>query len=125
MNKVRAISFWKRDPNSVENIQRLRILPSKKDYVLSLQTKDRNEEKPFSHEEFDQLLSYLFDTLQVDKTPENYKAFQYEDEVQNFALKFFLEIDYSNCTYLAIKGIHPFKQEHYREIMDCFSALLN
>ena len=44
-----------------------------------------------------------------------------EDNINDFNLKFFLEIDYSNCTYLAIKGIHPFKQGNYQEIMKFFT----
>ena len=124
MIKIKAISFWKRDPNSVENIQRLQIKVQPKECLLTIENRSKKEESTLPIEEYKKILSYLFDDLHIEETEEKYKAFQYEDNINDFNLKFFLEIDYSNCTYLAIKGIHPFKQGNYQEIMKFFTKFI-
>ncbi|MBQ8142660.1 MAG: hypothetical protein IJ194_05860 [Bacilli bacterium] len=121
MIKIKSISFWKRDPNSVENIQRLQIKVQPKECLLTIENRGKKEESTLPIEEYKKILSYLFDDLHIEETEEKYKAFQYEDNINDFNLKFFLEIDYSNFTYLAIKGIHPFKQGNYQEIMKFFT----
>ena len=122
MKEIRSLSFWKRSPNSVESVYSLTIVPNKKDYQLQINIDNEKKERLLSNNEVKALLSLLFDTYQIDQCPEEYKAFKYEDDVENFNLKFFLEIQYQDFTYLAIKGLHPFKQPHYQDIMALFQT---
>ena len=124
MKEIRSLSFWKRSPNSVESVYSLTIVPNKKDYQLQINIDNEKKERLLSNNEVKALLSLLFDTYQIDQCPEEYKAFRYEDDKNNFTLKFFLEIDFKDYTYLCIKGIHPFKQPHYKESMDTFTNIL-
>lgn len=122
--KIRSLSFWRRNPNSVESVYYLSIKPTKEGYLLTGE-KDGKKERLLSNNEIDALLSLLFNDYKIDEIDEQYKAFKYEDEVNNFTLKFFLTIDFSDYTYLCIKGIHPFKQPHYQEILKTFDSLLD
>lgn len=117
---IQDILFWRRNPTSVEQIERL-SLTWKEDHFHLLSPK---EEKDLTPEESQSLLDTLFKSWKLEEIPEEYKAFLYEDDTSNFSLKFFLRIDSINHTYLAIKGILPFKQEHYNDILNLFVPYL-
>jgi hypothetical protein len=117
---IRSLSFWKRSPESVEAIQRLSILRDGKTFQVEISL-GKKTSCTLNEEEFQTLLNVLEKEYHVLDTPEEYKAFKYEDDIENFNLKFFLEIQYQDFTYLAIKGLHPFKQPYYQEIMALFN----
>lgn len=116
--KIEYISFWKRDITSVDHIECVK---------LSLKGKEMTEEhgKRYPIQEWKKIVDTLFDDLKIEYTEEQYRAFLYESDKENFAIKFFLEVAYSDGTYLAIKGIHPFKQKNYREIQNLFAPYLS
>lgn len=113
--KIDYISFWRRDPLSVENIQQLKIIKSGKDFVKDDGSvfKDGNT-----------LLRQLETVADIENTSKQYRAYLYEDDKSDFTLKFFLVVHFSDCTYLAVKGIHPFKQEHFKDIQNIFDQYL-
>lgn len=118
---IRYLSFWKRSPESVEAIQRLTMLRDGKNFQVQI-TLGKDASRTLTQQEFQALLDALEKEYHITDTPEEYKAFKYEDDVENFNLKFFLEIQYQDFTYLAIKGLHPFKQPHYQDIMALFQT---
>ena len=118
MKEIRSLSFWQRSPNSVESVYSLTIVPNKKGYQLQINIDSEKKERLLSNNEVKALLSLLFDTYQIDQCPEEYKAFRYEDDKNNFTLKFFLEIDFKDYTYLCIKGI-PHFSNHLNTFFIC------
>ncbi len=119
MNKtIEYISFWKRNASSVDKIERVKLYVKGKKMV-----DEHGKSYPFS--EWIALVDSLFDVLKIEETDENYKAFLYESDSEDFSIKFFLEIAYSDGTYLAVKGIHPFKQNNYKEIQNLFAPYLS
>ncbi len=121
---IRSLSFWKRSPESVEAIQKLSIVRDGKSFQVDISL-GKKTTFTLSESDFQALLTTLEKEYQILDTPEEYKAFKFEDDTENFNLKFFLEIQYQDFTYLAIKGLHPFKQSHYQEIMALFGKFFN
>ena len=118
MPQISYIDFWKRNPNSVESIDSLEIKIEGKNWFLD--TKKGN--RPLSEEEISKLQDGL-DEIRNDGEDE-FRAFLYEDKQSDYSLKFFLNIQFSNHTYYAIKGRYPFKQKNYQAINNLFSPLL-
>lgn len=119
MSDIRTIEFWKRNASSVDKIESLRInAEAKNRFTLEANGISRTRTK----EEKDALLEGLSKILSEDN--ESYRAFLYENTQNNFSLKFFLTIYYKNHTYYAIKGLYPFKQKNYKEIISLFSSYL-
>ena len=112
--KIDFLSFWKRSPYSVETIDQI---------TLSFQGQTVVDDKgnECDKEKVNALLYTLFVTCEIEKTPEQYQAFLYEDDTKDFTLKFFLVIHYNDCTYFAVKGIHPFQQPHFKDIQTAFA----
>ena len=106
---IKEIRYFRRDPKNIESIASLRF-----------QFEGKNSTKnglPFSKEEKEKLFSTLFDTLKIQDTPEEYRAFLYEGDKENYAIKFFLSLKFKDQTYFAIKGTKPFQQPNYKEIV--------
>lgn len=119
MNKqIEYISFWKRDIDSVDSIRCVRLSLNGKEM-----TDNHGSKYPLS--EWKRVVDTLDNVLKIEETEEQYKAFLYESEQENFTIKFFLEVAYKDGTYLAIKGIHPFKQKNYKEIQALFAPFLS
>ena len=118
---ILSLTFWKRSPDSIEAIDKLTITKSDKSFLMTIK---ENKERKLSINEVDALLTLIQKECDIDNTSEEYKAFKYENDKDNFSLKFYLEINFIDFTYLAIKGVQPFKQPHYKEIIALFNALL-
>lgn len=116
-SKIDQIHFWKRDPNSVEIIHEINFKFDK--YKLITNTGITLEK-----EETKELLDHLYNDYDIENTKNEYTAFLYEDDKNNFNIKFFLKITYKNGLYTAIKGILPFKQDHYNDIINLFNKYL-
>lgn len=112
------IYFWKRRPTSVEQTDVLVFtrLDSK-----TFEADINGKETAVSKKEFDELYQRLMKECGMENVAPEYQAFLYEDDKSNFTLKFFLEIDLDNHTYVAEKGLMPFKQPYYKEIIETFS----
>ena len=121
---IRCLTFWKRSPESVEAIDKLVFSPIGDAFQLQIEQNDTRFRTLDSNEVL-ALLSDLVNKYHIQEMPEEYKAFRYEDNQEDFNLKFFLEIDLNDFTYLAIKGIHPFKQPHYQEIIALFNPFFH
>lgn len=111
-----SLAFWKRKPDSVEQVDRLSIMATEEAaYEL-----DVNGAK--SHLDVPEV-QHLLDTLLIDDKSafsEEYLGYKYEDNIQNYQLKFFLTLDFSDGTYRILKGILPFKQPHYQDVISLF-----
>ena len=118
MTQISCIDFWKRNPNSVETIDCLKIEVQGKNWILD----NKNGKRPLSQEEIKQLQEELNQIRSIDD--DEFRAFLYEDKQNDYSLKFFLNIQFSNHTYYAIKGRYPFKQKNYQVINNLFSPLL-
>lgn len=114
---IKFIHFWKRGIDSIEEIHTTDISLIDKEAIV---TKDKKEQKHLTENQMDAFLSQLSAYLEKN---EDYKAFRYENDTQQFTIKFYLEIDFVNSCYLAIKGIHPFNQPCFKEIINLFSQL--
>ncbi len=121
---IQKIHFWRRSVESVEKIQYLTISPLGDAFIVQID-KDTTKLRTISSNEVDAILKQLEQDCHLSTTPDEYRAFQYENEKNDFSLKFFLEIDYINFTYFALKGIHPFKQPYYKEIVTLFDSLFD
>ena len=114
---IRQLYFWKRGINSIEEIHKMSISFIDKEAIIK---KDAKEEKRLTKDQIDAFLTQLSPYLEKN---EEYRAFRYENDPQQVTIKFYLEIDFVNHCYFAIKGIHPFKQPYFKEILNLFSNL--
>lgn len=112
------ILFWKRNIESVERIDEI-VLERKENesYIKTI----NGTEQVSSKEEFDAHLDSLMTTCDLANTEKTYQAFLYENNPKDFAIKFFLCLYLNDHTYLAIKGLMPFKQPHYQDIVALFA----
>lgn len=117
MKKIDHILFWKRRPDSVEEIQSIHLEYHKGCFL------DENGNK-YEKKESDELIRILFDVLKIEETENDFKAFLFENDKENYQIKFFLEIAYDDATYLAIKGTQPFHQKNYKEIQSLFQPYI-
>ena len=118
---VRLIRFWRRSSESVEKINRLTFSPLGDGFVVQIDKED-SKFRNISANEVETILMLLKNEYDILNIPEEFRGFQYEDDKDNFALKFYLEIDFKDYTYFSVKGLQPFKQPHYKEIMTLFSS---
>ncbi len=121
-NEFRQLSFWRRNPESVESIDRLSIERKDDAFLMLVSQNDAVKKIILSKEEIDSILTRLYDECKIQFVRNEYTAYRYEDNQADFSLKFFLFLEEKNFTYLAIKGIHPFKQDHYQEILHLFDS---
>lgn len=110
--KITHIYFWTRLPHSVERIKTVDINFDKDKITCNHQEIDSTKIK--------NLITTLFDTCDINHTEEEYRAFFYENDFTDYNLRFFLTIYFENCTYLAVKGIRPFQQPHFKDILNAF-----
>lgn len=113
---IKSISFWRRNPQSVEEIQSIKIEKNKNGVCL-------NDNIKLDENVLSDLVDTLLNKLNLEDTKEPYRAFLYEDDQNNYQIKFFLIVSFADSTYLAIKGIHPFQQKNYKEIQEVFNKL--
>ncbi len=114
-SKILSVYFWKRSPSSVEEIDEVKITREKNTFSFHCaHVPDKKEQDCF----FARLAEI------IDDTEEEYRGMKYEDDKSDFNLKFYLEITFKDHTYLAIKGLYPFGQPHFKDIIDLFSSLI-
>lgn len=121
MKSVIEIYFWKR---KVESIEQFDIFDSKRGKDGIKTTLD-GKEFDFSSDEFKELSNYLLKDLDIENSNKEYQVYKYEDDKNDFSIKFFLLIEFNDCTYFAIKGTMPFKQRYYHEIVDKFTKIIS
>ncbi len=121
-NELHQLSFWRRNPDSVESIDRLIIERKDNEFSMIVHQKETEKKNVLSKEEIDSILICLYDVCKIQFAKDEYRAYRYEDNQDDFSLKFFLLLEEKNFTYLAIKGIHPFKQDHYQDILHLFDS---
>jgi hypothetical protein len=121
---IRQISFWKRSIESVERVESVVLSPNPdktwKKTVLFPERKEATLTVADSHK----MLTFLSTVLASSKENDQYLAYRYENNQADFSLKFFLEVDYTDYTYKAIKGLKPFAQPNYKEIVSYFQNLI-
>ena len=113
---VIGIDFYKRRSTSISDIDHLSIKKSGENYLVLLNDRKR---KTMTEQEFKDMVHHLLVDFK-DAYQEEYLAFDYELEKTNYPLKFYLRISFEGSTYLGLKGIRPFQQIHYHDIVDFF-----
>ena len=117
-SKVYKISFWKRSQNSIEQVNDYQFVLN--DSLWSF--KYNGSEIEIDDNKIKHLISSLKE-LEIDNVSEDFKAYYYEDDKKNYALKFLLFIEDNNHIYLGLKGLYPFKQDKYQEIINLFEQI--
>lgn len=113
------IDYVKRSATSIQNFEKISIIKEEDVYILY---KDGKKEKEISQDGFSSLIQTLLIDYK-DAFTEEYYAFDYECIPENYQLKFFLKISFEDMTFVAIKGILPFRQPHYQDIVELFRKL--
>ncbi len=124
--KIVSLSFWRRDPQSVGRFQNIRINignDGKGEYKIDKSGKQK--EGLYSPEKTEETIDYLFNELKIEKQLKDYQAYSYEDNKNNYAISFFLKVEYDDLTYLAIKGTNPANEPHYKDIVRHFEKLMD
>lgn len=119
MKRITEIRFWKRSAHAMNQIDEVTLQKEADSYFLI--TADSKREVPI--ETFVSIEKKLIEDSDIFKTKKMYLAHLYEDYPELFEIKFFLCLKYEDNTYFAIKGLFPFKQPHYQDILDLFSDL--
>ncbi len=124
--KIDSVSFWKRDPRSVGRIQNITIkLDEEGNGLYTIDKSGKKSEGCYSPEKTEETIDFLFKEVKIEKNLKDYQAFSYEDSKENYAISFFLRVDYKDLTYLAIKGTNPAKEPHYKDIVSHFEKLIS
>lgn len=118
--KPYRIDFYKRKSTSIEQLDHLEIVLEDQTGFIYKNGAKIDEISPETFYTWENHLTQDF----KEAFQEEYFAFDYEIKDDNYALKFFLKISYTNHTFLAIKGIKPFQQIHYHDILNFFLPLL-
>jgi hypothetical protein len=115
---ITAIKFWKRSAQSIEETQEVNLKYENGSFDIV------EKNITLSKEESDQIISTLLKDIDINSYDESYLGYKYEDDKNNFSFRFLLSISFDNATYIIIKGIKPFGQPHYKEILNLFSKYL-
>lgn len=115
---IYKIIFWKRSQNSIEEVV---------DYELTFNNdkwdfKYNGSDTSIDTDTINNLVTSIKD-LDIDNISDEYKAYYYENDKNNYLLKFLLFVEDKNHIYLGVKGLYPFKQEKYQEIVDLFKQI--
>lgn len=113
--EVQSISFWKRNINSIESVDR--ILIKSKDGCTLVQ---HNQNNAVLAEDIFRKISDTLLTEYKDAFTSPYLCYLYEEDIHDYSVKFFLTVKFADATYLCIKGTQPFKQKHYQDILKLF-----
>lgn len=112
---IQSISFWKRDINSIETVEKITI--TKKEGATLVKHNDCVETLP------DDVFDSISDKLLIEYKEafdKPYLCYLYEEDIHDYSVKFFLTINFVDATYYCIKGTQPFKQKHYQDILSLF-----
>lgn len=119
-HRITGIDYYKRSAVSIDLIDHVRI--EKTDHGASLYLNDSKirDLTDLEYSSMEKAITDLFSKAYQEK----YCAFDYEVQKENFELKFYLRISYSDCIYHGLKGIRPFDQPYYQDIVNYFSPLI-
>ena len=124
--EIVSLSFWRRDPRSVGRFQNIRInIGEEGQGLYTIDKFGKTKEGCYPKEKTEETIDYLFDELKIESRLKDYQAYSYEDSKDNYAISFFLKIEYKDLTYLAIKGTNPANEPHYKDIVSHFEKLMN
>lgn len=112
-----SIKYWHRKVESVEQIEKIEIKKIDKQFEISI---DEKEFKPLDSKELRSILSTLNTEIDIQNYQQDYLVHIYDNDLNDLNAKFYLEVYFIDCTYIAIKGLHPFKQPKYQEIIALF-----
>ena len=122
LNEIQYVSFWHRMPDAVDKIERCRFdFPEGK---WKIETENGVKEGVLDQNEKEGVFIFLNDTIHLEEDLEEYRAFDYENDPNQYSLSFFLKVLFRNKTYFAVKGCSPRKEKHFREILDYFGKLI-
>lgn len=117
-SNIYKITFWKRSQNSIEHVNEYSLEKNENKWKLKI---NKNESE-IPTQDVNDLISSL-KSLKLDDVSDEYKAYYYEDNKKDYSLKFLLFIEDNSHIYSGYKGLYPFKQEKYKEIVDLFEQI--
>ncbi len=120
--KIASISFWRRDPNAVNKFDEVLFDCSNK--KLDIKNGSEARVQSLSDDKATSLKKELTSLIDKSKLDEEYFAHRYEDDKTDFNIKFFLTVHYFDKTYFAYKGLYPFKEAGYQEIVSFFDKII-
>lgn len=122
-NDVNKILIYKRNTIEMNLIEKYTISINNN----NIEVKTFNGIKKIEKNKVNTILSNLYEYIKdMEKTRYQVQLFEYE--INNPAIKFFVCFQFKNNTYIAIKGIEPLTQIHYKDILneiDNFLKLLD
>ena len=118
MNKICKIDFWKRSLNSIDKINTYSFTFDDNKCTFLYNSKKQN----ISDEEINKLIKNLND-LKLESWDDEFKAYLYEDDKNNYNIKYLLYIEEKNHSYIGVKGLYPFKQKDYQKVIDIFGNI--
>ena len=121
--EVTEIDFYKRRSTSISDIDHLSICKESQngqDYQILL---NGVKKKTIPEKDFQHIVHCLLDDFK-DAYQEKFLAFDYELTPSNYPMKFYLRISFDGNTYLGLKGIRPFQQTHYQDIVSLFQPMM-
>ncbi len=105
----------------METVDRIDIHPSEKHkFQLEIHTAEKDKTVIIDDDELQNLVMNLIARCEILNVPDTYQAYLYENDVEDFSLKFYFLLELKDFTYIAIKGLHPFRQPHYHDLIDVF-----
>ena len=117
-SNIYKISFWKRSQNSIDHVNEYSLEKNKNKWSFRF----NDNESEISTKDVNNLISSLKD-LKIDDASDEFKAYYYEDNKKDYSLKFLLFIEDDSHIYSGYKGLYPFKQEKYKEIVSLFEQI--
>ncbi len=119
-NRIERIDYYKRSAFSISLIDHVRIERTKHGASIYLNGSPIRDITVSEYSSMEKTITDLFSKAYQEK----YCAFDYEVQKENFELKFYLRLSYSDCIYHGLKGIRPFDQPYYQDIVRYFSPLI-
>lgn len=116
---ITKILIYKRNPTEMDLVKKYSLIINKDEIELNNFKEIKKIEKNIINNILSNLYSYIIDLKHT-----RYQAQLYEFEINNPAIKFFVCLQFKNSTYLAIKGIEPLTQIHYKEILNEVDKLI-
>lgn len=119
---VASISFWKRHPSDMLKTDSVEFVRKEDDSFVMNSHGEFVRDSSFS--EFEKVFSTMFYEYGSMFDKEQYLGYLYENNPENFMLRFSLIIRFKNATYLFYKGIDREEQPHYQDILHFFKPYL-
>lgn len=121
-NKIQNIIFYKRDINSIENIDIFKLI-IKNDKINIFKNDDKSpiiKNLDEYKKDIDKLLSYLSEYKNSE-----YQLELYQIDIHDLSAKYYVIINYTDRQYFVFKATKPFSQPYFHDIQDILLKIIN